>query len=129
MKKKDKFDIISDINDIVDYAADIMEDIKGSFRLTDGKKNGNNFSFKYYKSGWKGGSRAQIKTYNVEKIGNRIHMVTKPLSKFFSIKDNVNTIIDVVDDIKDAYKEDGNNVGVKTKVKVSEKIGELIGVG
>ena len=122
-EEKDKFDIISDINDIVDYAADIMEDIKGSFRLTDGKKNGNNFSFKYYKSGWKGGSRARIKTYNVEKIGNNIHKVIKPLKKLLKLQ----MIYDGVNEIKNAYNEDGNKFGTKTKVKVFEKVGEYIG--
>ena len=44
----------------------------GSFRLTNGISNGSNFSFKYYSSSWKGGSRARIKTYNVGKVAKFI---------------------------------------------------------
>ena len=57
-----------------------MIEVKGSLRLTDGELHGNNFSPKYYSSGWGGGSRAKIKTYKISKIGEKISKVTAPLS-------------------------------------------------
>jgi hypothetical protein len=130
--KKEKEDEIIDelkknyeINDFIDDIGELMEKVKGSFRITDGKKNGDNFSFKYYKSGWKGGSRARIKTYDVEKIGKNLRKLVKPfnklkLSKYFKVKE-----------IVDAYKEDGNKFGTKTTVclckKAVEKTGSFIG--
>jgi len=47
----------------------------GSFRLTNGLANGSAFSPKYYGSGWAGGSRARISTYNIGKIGTGIGYV------------------------------------------------------
>ena len=44
----------------------------GTFRLTNGAYNGNKISLKHYESGWKGGSRAQIKTYSSVKYGKVI---------------------------------------------------------
>jgi RHS repeat-associated protein len=41
----------------------------GSMRLTNGAYNGNSFSPKYYGSGWKGGSVARIKTFNLGTAG------------------------------------------------------------
>jgi hypothetical protein len=43
----------------------------GTFRLTDGAYNGNNISIRHYESGWRGGSRAQIRTYNAVQWGSR----------------------------------------------------------
>lgn len=45
------------------------EQVPGSFRLTNGLANGSTFSPKYYGSGWAGGSRARISTYNIGNIG------------------------------------------------------------
>ena len=44
----------------------------GSLRLTNGAYNGNALSPQYYESGWTGGSRAQIKTYNLSSTGRVI---------------------------------------------------------
>ena len=49
-----------------------MENMKGTFRMTNGRYNGNMPSFKYYESGWRGGSQAQITTYSVSKTGKNI---------------------------------------------------------
>lgn len=43
--------------------------VEGSFRMTNGAYNGSAWSPKYYPSGWTGGSRARISTYNISKIG------------------------------------------------------------
>ena len=43
-----------------------------SYRLTNGAYNGNVFSPWIYRSGWTGGSRAQIKTYGVAPIGKTL---------------------------------------------------------
>ena len=122
-KEKDILNEISKLNKLVDSEAKIMKKNKGSFRLTDGKKNGNNFSFKYYKSGWKGGSRAQIETYDAEKVGNNIRIVTKPLKIIFTAL----KIYDVANELMNAYNEDGNKIGTKTLVKLCEKAGEFLG--
>jgi hypothetical protein len=100
-----------------------MEMTPGSFRITDGKKNGNNFSLKYYESGWNGGSKAQIKTYNFEKIGKKFSWVTKPINGLFNLKKNYDRLAE----INDAFKEDGNKIGVKTMIKTFEKVGDFTG--
>lgn len=41
----------------------------GSMRLTNGTANGNALSLKHYQSGWNGGSRAGIKTYQLGTAG------------------------------------------------------------
>lgn len=52
-----------------DFFSGIGVFIPGSFRFRNGLYNGNNFSFKYYSSGWRGGSRALISTFRINKIG------------------------------------------------------------
>lgn len=47
-----------------------------TFRLTNGLYNGNQFSPKIYKSGWIGGSRANIKTYSFLKLGRSVGKFT-----------------------------------------------------
>jgi RHS repeat-associated protein len=49
--------------------AALLENTQGSFRLTNGVKNGSKLSLWYYSSGWSGGSRARITTYNISRIG------------------------------------------------------------
>ncbi|GEO22236.1 hypothetical protein CQA01_27700 [Cyclobacterium qasimii] len=44
----------------------------GSIRVRNGAYNGNQLSPKYYQSGWTGGSRAQITTYNMTRVGSNI---------------------------------------------------------
>lgn len=46
--------------------------LPGSFRLTNGIKNGSKLSFYYYRSGWTGGSVARITTYNLSAIGRSL---------------------------------------------------------
>ena len=114
-KEEDEYITIENINTVVDGIADGMKESKASFRLTDGKK-GNKISFKYYKSGWNGGSKAGIKTYNISKIGEKIGKLTGVLGDFFTIKN-----------IYDGYKEDGNKIGDNTKIALSEEISSSIG--
>gem|GEM_PF-3221828 len=45
-----------------------MEQLPGSFRLTNGAYNGSQVSLKYYQSAWTGGSKARISTYNIGKV-------------------------------------------------------------
>ena len=49
-----------------------LQAMGGSFRLTNGAYNGSFMSLKHYASGWKGGSVAQITTYNSTSWGRRI---------------------------------------------------------
>lgn len=53
----------------VGLGAMAIEKAPGSFRLTNGLANGSAFRPKYYGSGWAGGSRAMISTYNIGNIG------------------------------------------------------------
>src|SRR5690606_36088351 len=48
--------------------ATALEYNTGSFRLRNGVANGNALSPKYYRSGWTGGSRAQIRTFNIGNV-------------------------------------------------------------
>lgn len=50
-------------------SASALENAPSSFRIGNGFYNGNRFSPRYYRSGWVGGSRAKIKTYNAAKLG------------------------------------------------------------
>ena len=121
----DKLKTINNVNDRIDDIGKIMEDVKGSFRITNGKKNGDKFSFKYYKSGWKGGSRAMIKTYDVEKIGNNLRKIAKPI-KSLKLDKAIDKYLDIKE-VVDAYKEDGNKFGTKTKMCLCKKAGEKTG--
>jgi RHS repeat-associated protein len=47
----------------------------GSMRITNGAYNGNSVSFRYYESGWKGGSRAKISTYQLGTTGRLVSRV------------------------------------------------------
>ncbi|MDA6071084.1 RHS repeat-associated core domain-containing protein [Flavobacterium sp. AC] len=71
-KKSSTVDDANSINDRIGDGADILaltSNKGGSFRLTNnGSYNLRNFSFKYYKSNWTGGSVANIKTFNVSKL-------------------------------------------------------------
>ncbi len=61
------FDNVADKGDFLSGTTAL---VPGSFRLTNGSYNGSSFSLKYYSSGWTGGGRARISTYNIGKIGN-----------------------------------------------------------
>jgi hypothetical protein len=52
----------------------LMSKSNATFRITNGEYNGNQISLKLYNSGWKGGSRAQITTYSVSKLGQSLSM-------------------------------------------------------
>ena len=53
-----------------------LENTVGSFRLTNGAYNGSKWSPKYYSSGWTGGSRARITTYNIGRVGKLIGRIS-----------------------------------------------------
>jgi RHS repeat-associated protein len=56
----------------ISFGGAISEGLGGAFRLTRGLSTGSKFSPKFYPSGWGGGSRAMIKTYNLGKIGGAL---------------------------------------------------------
>lgn len=85
------FDVINDqykVNQSFDYMslflgttnliADDMSKSSASFRITNGTKG--KFSPKIYPTGWKGGSRARITTYNFSKLGTKITFGTSILT-------------------------------------------------
>lgn len=50
----------------------VLGETAGSIRLT----RGGTVSFKYYASGWRGGGRGGISTYNISRIGNGLGYAT-----------------------------------------------------
>ena len=118
-KEKDIFNKIDEINSFVDDVAGILEKVKGTIRLTNGKKNGNKFSPKYYKSGWNGGGKSGIKTYDISKIGKigkAIKKVTGPIGKIFEI---TNFVVEIL--------EDGCKIGDNAKINAGSFAGGTIG--
>ena len=87
----------------------------GSLRLTNGAYNGNALSPKYYESGWTGGSRAQIKTYNLSSIGSVIGRMGTAGSLAFGVYD-IGT---------NAYNEGG--FGIQTQRATGRTLGSLAG--
>lgn len=114
-KEEDEYITIENINTVVDGIADGMKESKASFRLTDGKK-GNNISFKYYKSGWNGGSKAGINTYKNSTIGKKIKRYTFWLGIFYSGKN-----------IYEGYEEDGEKFGDNAKIALYEEGSSWVG--
>ena len=109
--------LIGNINNIVDGVAKGMQEIGCSFRLTDGKNKGNNFSPKYYEKGFNGGSKAGIKTYKAAKIGKQISEKTGSIGIALTTKS-----------ITDAIKEDGIKLGDNTIKAFSEEAGGWSGL-
>ena len=105
------------------YRASIMNDIRsavgtgfnkagGSFRIS---HNGS-FSPKYYKSGWGGGSRGNIKTYKSAKIGGAVSKFATSVGLGF-----------LGYNLYGAYKEDGNQWGNNCKITVCSEAGSWAG--
>jgi hypothetical protein len=84
----------------------------GSYRLT---HNGT-FSPKYYSSGWGGGSRGHIKTYNSIKIGRAISKMATPIGLGMSGYN-----------LYGAYKSDGDRIGKNTKITATSEAGSWVG--
>ena len=93
-----------------------IKQMGGSFRLTNGDYNGNKLSIKHYKSGWTGGSRAQITTYNAVKWGGSI-------SKGAT---GVNLAIGTGQIVYEMSQDDWN-FGYKAQHKASEVAGGSLG--
>jgi hypothetical protein len=68
ISSKDKLNIANGLSGL---AGDIAKESSSSFRLTNGNVKGQ-ISPKVYSPAWGGGSTAQIKTYNVSKIGAKL---------------------------------------------------------
>ena len=87
----------------------------GSLRLTNGAYNGNALSLKYYESGWTGGSKAQIKTYNLSSAGKVIGKVGTAGTVAIGLYD-IGT---------NAYQEGG--FGTQTQRAAGRAVGSLAG--
>ena len=112
------------INDRFGDGASILGSTKnqgGSFRLTNGTYNGNNFDPKYYSSNWKGGSRAKIKTYNVSRTLGRASLGVTIVLSTIELGEGIN---------KDyqTYQSEGYTNGRNTAV-ASAKVGVGIAAG
>ena len=109
------------INDLGSAAGDLAQGVKGTIRL----KKGNEISPKFYKSGWKGGTRAHIKTHAVAEIG-------KQLSKKFTFFDRVVSAAGAISDLargkyKDLTKDITSFAGGTGGAMLGAKIGGFIG--
>ena len=124
-EKKDLlYDLFENINTSVYDAANKMKEMNGSFSITAGAYNGDNLSLKYYPNGWKGGSKARIKTYSAAEFGEKIGNITGKIG-------NVTIILDTISngrELYNAFQEDGYKVGENTIIKGGE-IGGKIGGG
>ena len=103
---------ISKTNDGFGGASTGFKKAGGSYRIT---HNGS-FSPKHYKSGWGGGSRGKIKTYNSVKTGGALSKVATPIGIGISAYN-----------VYDAYKNDGNSIGNNTKKAVVSEAGSWAG--
>ena len=71
-----------------------MEKTGGTFRTNNGKYNGNKISLKHYESGWRGGSRAQIKTYSMSSYGRTLGRLGTAGTIVFGAADVITTYQD-----------------------------------
>ena len=116
---RDRYNILKNVNSYVDNIAKVMKEVNGNFRITDG----DNFSPKYYANGWKWGSKARIKTYNIAEISEKIRNIT---GRIGNVTKHIDRISNGVEFIK-ALKEDGYKVGEKTLTKGGEISGTWAG--
>lgn len=95
-KKREKRERRGYFYDACGGAFDYYEDhAKSTYRFTNGKKNGNKFSFKVYESGWRGGSRAQIRTHQTKNAAKVAGKAAGVLGGIVSLEN-----------LCDAYEED-----------------------
>lgn len=124
-KKSSAVDHANSINDRIGDGADILaltNNKGGSFRLTNnGSYNPRNFSFKYYKSNWIGGSAANIKTFNVSKLIKRGSIATTVILGTIEVGQGV------AGDYQN-YQNTGYTNGENTAVATA-KVGAGIAVG
>lgn len=93
-----------------------MKKMEGTFRATSGANNGNTISFKHYPSGWQGGSRAKITTYDMTKTGGA-------LGKASFVTGVGLGVVDVLQ----SYKQDGDMIGVNTQRATGRTAGSMTG--
>jgi RHS repeat-associated protein len=88
----------------------------GSFRITDGASNANQLSIRYYQSGWTGGSRAQITTYSMTRVGSNIGRGSIYGGIFLGAYN-----------INEANILDGRSFGYNTQVTTAQTAGGIAG--
>jgi RHS repeat-associated protein len=115
-KIDDLDDILSKSNMYIGCFGTGLKKVKGSVRFTNGIFNGNHLSYKYYATGWNGGSRAGIKTYNVGKLGKTISRTTMGLSVLYG-----------VNEVADGYMLDGGRWGYNSNMALFKTIGSTGG--
>ena len=93
-----------------------MVQAEGSFRLTNGSYNGNQLSPKHYQSGWSGGSRAQITTYNMSRVGSNIGRGSI-----------YGTLVLGAYKINEANVQDGRAFRYNTQVATAQTAGGIVG--
>jgi len=93
-----------------------MGKLSGTFRLTDGAYNGSDLSIKYYSSGWNGGSRAGIATYNAAEWGSKIGKASILVSVGLGAYNIYNGI-----------QKDGGTYGLNAQVATGQTIGGIGG--
>jgi RHS repeat-associated protein len=110
------------LNELTSISSDVigglgtgLQSQGGSMRLTNGAANGNTLSLKYYESGWTGGSKAKITTYQLGSAG-------KALGKLGTAG---TIIVGGVDIVSNAYSEGG--FGTNTQLATGRTAGSLAG--
>ena len=88
----------------------------GSFRVTNGAYNGNRLILRHYQSGWTGGSRAQITTYNMTRVGSNLGR--------WSI---YGSVLLGAYNINEANIQDGRSFGYNTQVATAQTAGGIAG--
>ncbi|HEY5405516.1 MAG TPA: RHS repeat-associated core domain-containing protein [Ginsengibacter sp.] len=104
------------INDAIGGLGSGLDYSSASFRMTNGSYNGSEFSFKYYSSGWSGGSRAGISTYEVAGFG-------EGLAKGSIVAGVVLGGINVYE----GYEKDGGNYGTNAQLATGNAVGGIVG--
>ena len=103
-------------NDAIGGFASGLDYSSASYRLTNGTYNGSEFSFKYYSSGWKGGSVAGISTYEVAGFG-------RGLARGSIV---IGVVLGGIN-VYEGYEKDGGSYGTNAQQATGNAVGGLIG--
>ena len=121
LKKKGKEKVLEKIEEQLEK----MSKSKKTFRITNGMNK--QISPKIYDSGWKGGSKAKIKTYEVSKIGKEGLKGLNELKKFTKGVEKVNNVLNYVDIVSKEGEERAKAIGSLAGSKIGSIGGRFIG--
>lgn len=105
-----------------------MNKTGGTFRTNNGKYNGSKISFKHYESGWRGGSRANIRTYSMGTYGRTLGRLGTAGTIIFGAADVITTYQDEGEFGFETQKASGRFGGGLAGGIAGAEIGAAIGV-